>query len=191
VNAYENNQQKDNPQIILDIVTYPNADIISNISEHGYLSNKVGENSERLIQTRLMRYCLSPSQGSLESTALYTGSFELPRINENYTAYSYHYVYGSDQRSLEKPSDLRPLFKINTQTRKTVLWQEPGVLPGEPVFIPRPGAKDEDEGIVVTVVLDDRQHKAFLLMLDAKTFKEVGRAYAPFAIPVGLHGQFW
>lgn len=186
VNAYE-----ENDQIVLDIVTYPNADIISNISEHGYLSNKVGGKKEVLNNTQLMRYRLSPCQGTLDSTMLFTGPFELPRINENYSAYPYHYVYGSDLRDVERATDLRPIFKINTRTLEKVLWQEPGVLPGEPVFIPRPGATEEDDGVVVNVVLDDRNHKAFFLILDARTFKELGRAYAPFAIPVGLHGQFF
>ncbi len=186
VNAYE---EKDN--IILDIVTYPNADIISQISDHGYLSSQAGDNSEVLIKTKLMRYCLSPAQGTINSKVLFAGPFELPRINEQFSAYAYRYVYGSDQRSLRNANDLRPLYKIDTKTQKRLLWQEPGLLPGEPVFIPRPCSKDEEDGVIVSVVLDDKHHKAFLLILDAETFKELGRAYAPFAIPVGLHGQFF
>lgn len=201
VNAYEENEH-----IILDIVTYPDANVIFDIAEHGYLSSRGlssrglssqgGEGEKTLNETKLMRYRLLPSLGKMESTVLFAGPFELPRINEQYSAYSYRYVYGSDQRVLIHNQDLRPIYKIDIQTQQILVWQEPGLLPGEPVFIPRPEATEEDDGVVVSVILDaahhnEIHHKAFLLILDAKTFKEIGRAYAPFTIHVGLHGQFF
>lgn len=193
VNAYE-----ENDNILLDIVTYPNPDIISSISEHGYVSNRIGDNSEVLNNTRLMRYRISLTEGSseksLSSKQMFAGPFELPRINEKHSGYPYRYVYGADLRTLHKASDLRPLFKIDTKTNQKLIWQASGLLPGEPIFIPRPGARDEDEGVIVSVVLEEKENrpnKAFLIILDAKNMTELGRAYAPFAIPVGLHGQFF
>jgi beta,beta-carotene 9',10'-dioxygenase len=59
------------------------------------------------------------------------------------------------------------------------------------VFVPAPGAGGEDEGAVLSVVLDTVAERSFLLVLDAATFEELGRAEAPHHIPFGFHGQFF
>jgi carotenoid cleavage dioxygenase-like enzyme len=40
------------------------------------------------------------------------------------------------------------------------------------------------------VVLDTRKAASFLLILDASTFRELGRADAPHHIPFGFHGNY-
>jgi carotenoid cleavage dioxygenase-like enzyme len=40
-------------------------------------------------------------------------------------------------------------------------------------------------------VLDTAQERSFLLILDARSFDELARAYAPHHIPFGFHGQFY
>ena len=65
-------------------------------------------------------------------------------------------------------------------------------LPGEPVFVPspRPG-RAEDEGVLLSVVLDARGVDSYLLVLDAQTLAELARARAPHTIPFGFHGQYF
>ena len=70
-------------------------------------------------------------------------------------------------------------------------WAEPACYPGEPVFVERPGASGEDDGLVLSVVLDAPSERSFLLVLDAASFEEVARAEAPHAIPFGFHGQYF
>jgi beta,beta-carotene 9',10'-dioxygenase len=62
--------------------------------------------------------------------------------------------------------------------------------PGEPVFVPPPNGADHLEGVIVSVVLDGKRGRSFLLVLDAQSFEEVGRAFAPHVIPFGFHGEF-
>jgi carotenoid cleavage dioxygenase-like enzyme len=71
------------------------------------------------------------------------------------------------------------------------VWHEPGCYPGEPVFIDRPGGSAEDDGAILSVVLDSSTERSFLLILDSETFEEVARAEAPHHIPFGFHGQFF
>ena len=78
-----------------------------------------------------------------------------------------------------------------TERKEVLEWSENGCSPGEPVFIAAPGSKEEDEGVVLTVVLDHIHNDSFLLILDGKSFKEIGRARAPHLIPAGFHGQFF
>ena len=63
--------------------------------------------------------------------------------------------------------------------------------PGEPVFVPQHDAKGEDDGVVLSVVLDSNSGQSFLLILDSKSFKEIARALVPHHIPFGIHGQYY
>ena len=79
-----------------------------------------------------------------------------------------------------------------TPTRDmTTKWGEPGCYPGEPVFVPSPEATGEDDGVVLSVVLNARTGRSFLVVLDAVSFEELGRAEAPHHIPFGFHGQYF
>jgi carotenoid cleavage dioxygenase-like enzyme len=53
-----------------------------------------------------------------------------------------------------------------------------------------PDAAREDDGVVLSVVLDGATERSCLLVLDAATFAELARAEVPHAIPFGFHGQF-
>lgn len=50
-------------------------------------------------------------------------------------------------------------------------------MPGEAIFVSRSNGADEDDGLVVSIVLDTYKRTAFLLMLVGKTFKEVALDY--------------
>ena len=44
--------------------------------------------------------------------------------------------------------------------------------------------------MILSVVLDTRAGRSFLLVLDAGSFGELARAEAPHHIPFGFHGQY-
>lgn len=54
----------------------------------------------------------------------------------------------------------------------------------------KPSAKSEDDGVLLSVVLDVQKKNSFLLVLDAKDLKEIARAQVPQHITFDLHGQF-
>ena len=83
------------------------------------------------------------------------------------------------------------MAKINVQRGNFVSWSEWNCQPGEPVFVPRPDAKREDDGVILSVVLDPNSGQSFLLILDSKPFKEIARALVPHHIPFGIHGQYY
>jgi carotenoid cleavage dioxygenase-like enzyme len=85
---------------------------------------------------------------------------------------------------------LDSLVKLDLERRATSSWYEEGCYPGEPIFVERPAATQEDDGAILSVVLDTRRGASFLLILDAATFQEVGRAEAPHHIPFGFHGSY-
>ena len=55
------------------------------------------------------------------------------------------------------------------------------------MFVASPGGAAEDDGVVLAPGVDARG-AAFVVVLDAGSFAEVGRATMPFATPYRFHG---
>ena len=45
--------------------------------------------------------------------------------------------------------------------------------------------------MILSVVVDEKRHLSFLLILDAHTFQELGRAEVTHVIPPGMHGRYF
>ncbi|KAM7137888.1 carotenoid-cleaving dioxygenase, mitochondrial isoform 2-T3 [Macrochelys suwanniensis] len=116
------------------------------------------------------------------------GGLEFPQINySRCNGRKYRFFYGCGFRHLVGDS----LIKIDTETKTMKIWQEDGFYPSEPVFVPVPTATAEDSGVILSVVVTPLQNQnTFLLVLDAKTFSELGRAEVPVKMPYGFHGVF-
>lgn len=178
VNAYD-----DGDKIVMDIVTRPNANIIETIIE-----NKK-ENDEK-DTTKLERYTITLSTKKITKETMFDKPLEMPRVPASRTAQPYRYCYAVDYRFPSTLKDKRSIYKIDLSDKTSKEWAQVGCYPGEPIFVPRPGGKGEDDGVVMSLVLDLANHKSFLLILNAADFTELARAEAPHAIPAGLHG-YW
>ncbi|KAG7020304.1 Carotenoid cleavage dioxygenase 8-like B, chloroplastic, partial [Cucurbita argyrosperma subsp. argyrosperma] len=66
-------------------------------------------------------------------------------------------------------------------------WHEAGAIPSEPFFVARPGATEEDDGVVISMVSGE-DGEGYALLLDGSTFEEIARAKFPYGLPYGLHG---
>ncbi|XP_068600215.1 carotenoid-cleaving dioxygenase, mitochondrial [Brachionichthys hirsutus] len=116
------------------------------------------------------------------------GGLEFPQINyERYNTRPYRYFYGCGFRHLVGDS----LLKMDLKDKTLKVWHQSGFYPSEPVFVPSPDAREEDDGVILSVVVTPSQDKGtFLLALDAKTFEEMGRAYVSVNMAYGFHGTF-
>jgi beta,beta-carotene 9',10'-dioxygenase len=125
------------------------------------------------------------SRRTLAATAL-----ELPRINyESCAGKPYRYAWGTGIQT--KGDFLDSIVKIDIETGDVMRWYEKGVYPGEPVFVPDPAARTEDDGVLLSLILDIAKDWSSLLVLDAATLAEKARAQAPHAIPFHIHGNYF
>lgn len=188
VNAFE----EDN-RIVLDIVCYKDSSIVNGIGNYfrkdSHLSE--GAKADGPFAVKLERFKVNPVSHVVSSETLLEGSYEFPRINQQFDGVRYRFIYLTDARDAETSHDKRPIIKYDLQTKKISEWSEEGCYPGEAVFVKSPEAKEEDDGVVMAVVLDQKINQSFLLVLDAKSFQEKARAFAPHVIPPGLHGQYF
>lgn len=76
----------------------------------------------------------------------------------------------------------------------TAWKQSDTAFPGEAVFLPRPGGTTEDDGHLISVVIEtDPAKPHFVILLDAKTMTETARvefSQKDVEIPATIHGIF-
>jgi carotenoid isomerooxygenase len=117
---------------------------------------------------------------------------EFPRINyPKYLATEYRYFYSI---VMDYNENLGAIMKVDTNTKKELLWKHEDSYAWEPVFVPAPNAENEDDGVVVTAYLSTKDaNRVGLIILDAKNMKELARAEftnLPSAITKPFHGWF-
>ncbi|MGI3780473.1 MAG: carotenoid oxygenase family protein, partial [Janthinobacterium lividum] len=140
----------------------------------------------------LRRYRVPLDGGPVTYRLLSTTPLEFPRI-----AYAsrlgrpYRYVFGVGTPGSLTTTFSDRLVKIDVEDGSSRTWTQPGCWPGEPIPVADPSSDAEDGGVVLSVVLDVRNRRSFLLVLDAATFVEVARAEVPHAAPLGFHGQWY
>lgn len=179
VNAFQNGEE-----IVIDVAAYQNAGIVQEF----YLKNLFDESRE-IPTAKLKRCILSLKKGTCEYIDLADAPIELPRIfYKEFNTKPYKYVYGISNTPSEFSNQL---IKCNVERSKTKKWSEKGAYPSEPVFVPRPEHKSEDDGIILSVALNPKKKISFLLILDALSMEEIARAEVPLSIPFGLHGNFY
>ncbi|KAH7313860.1 carotenoid oxygenase [Stachybotrys elegans] len=205
VNAFEEQTRDEDGNVCTDInldyVGYDTPDIILSyyydvILDRNDATKKHWIDNEQYKKTNphlvRYRYRVSPQTDPCDAQQVlsipnpHVG--ELPTINAAYACRPYRYVYSTPSRGLSTALDC--IAKTDLRTREAVLWRGPqGHSPGEPVFVARPDARDEDDGVLLSVVLDGSAQRSYLLCLDARTMEEMGRAEADFAIGMGFHGS--
>ena len=133
----------------------------------------------------------------VETVSTSSRSLEMPRINPSYQMRKYRYVYGWNYFG-EFGSGAQPmaeqLIKIDMETGHSLIWKDKrNMFPSEPIFIARPDAIEEDDGVVLSIVLDTTGQTpvSFMLILNAADFHEIARANLPAALPYTFHGEYF
>lgn len=128
-----------------------------------------------------------PRKSNIEWSACKKLSPELPTINPSFGTKKYRYVYSTTFRGEATLTD--GLMKFDCEKQESQLWARHGHSPGEPIFVANPNGTSEDDGVLLSVVLDGMKGTSYLLCLDAQNLDELGRAHVNGAIGFGFHGQ--
>jgi beta,beta-carotene 9',10'-dioxygenase len=178
INAFE-----DGEDVVLDLCAYDDASIIDLLELDRLRAGTSGP-----VEATPVRLTLGAAGGGAVTTRpLGDVDLELPRIDyRRRNGHPYRYVYGAGSAGA---AFLKRLVKLDVTDGSSVVWDEPGLWAGEPIFVPRPGAEAEDDGVILSVVLDPEAGVSSLVVLDAASFEEIARAQAPHHIPFGFHGQ--
>lgn len=181
VNAYESDGD-----LVVDLVGYDDASVID-----AFYLHRLEEPDSRIPGGTLRRYRIPLAAGEVRSEVLSSTELELPTIDYGRlnTSPDLRYVYGVGLSGRAGFYDR--LVKIDVGGGPSATWSAPDCFPGEAVFVGRPGRTAQDDGVVLSVVLDAGRGISFLLVLDAASFTEVARAELPHPVLFGYHGQFY
>jgi len=182
VNAFE----KDG-KLIFDLCSYPNADIIESFYLH-----QLADLQSELATAKAVRFTLDLTTKSLQKNVVADVAIELPVIDERLLQKQHTHIYGAGLAEQGKHQFYDQLVKINMETGEHTVWKDPDYYPGEPKFIPRNNAQTDDDGIILSILVNikDKSKGSKLVFLDAKTFTEIAACHTPHTIVPGFHGCF-
>ncbi|GMU19325.1 MAG: 15,15' beta carotene dioxygenase [Candidatus Babeliales bacterium] len=177
VNAYE-----ENGKVIVDLMTFKNPSITKAFAYENLCNPNLN-----LPAAHLKRFTINLEEGTVKSYKMSPHNIELPNINPHMLMRKYQYMYATSNEH----GFAQHIFKLGLYDKHHQQWHEINSYPTEAIFVPRPGSTQEDDGAIISLVLDAAEKKSFLLILDAKNLKELARAYMPHAIPFTVHSKFF
>ena len=113
-------------------------------------------------------------------------SFDLIAVNKDYYGHKYRYAWGTGDHG--EGVWWNNLVKVDMETGETLEWYKRDHFPSEPNFIARPGATEEDDGVLLSTVLGGDRNSSYLLILNASTMQPIAEADAPHFLPYMSHG---
>lgn len=198
INSYD-----DGDDVIIDLPTFTSHRIVQEFYVEALKSTSATKHPDPpplVTRVRLQNITSSKSTGTAHLTKT-TTYLELPTISRQFLLRHNRYTYGVSSRGLSSlwdcviKVDLEALFTGPSDPEKAVKrYARPKCTPSEPIFVARPGATEEDDGVVLTVELDGVKGTSALVVLDAMSFQEIGRAQVEgkgFVIPHGFHGVWY
>jgi len=174
MNAYDT----DDGSVVIDLCVY----------DRMFDKHRNGPFEENLA--RLEHWVLNPATRTSSITVVDASEQEFPRHRGSLTTKPYRFGYCA-ATSAKQPE--WPTLKHDLVTSERWTFDHGiGRSAGEPVFVPRAGSIEEDDGWLMTFVHDVPNGKAELVVLDAQDFSrgEVARVLLPQRIPYGFHGNW-
>ncbi|KAK9494028.1 carotenoid oxygenase [Lipomyces doorenjongii] len=191
INAYD-----DGDDIVLDLSQFKDHGILWDLTVEALRSDTATgvldpDRAPRYTRWRLPSVSKTAKRGVavLEAqSAKDLHNIELPTINPAKSLTKQKYVYGINTDG--NSSFFNKLIKLDVDNLEAKLWSENAYSPSEALFVADPNGKEEDDGVLLTVVLDGLKNRSMLVILDARTMNELCRATMPTdkIVGHGFHG---
>lgn len=215
INAYETTSADGKPLLVFDLIAYKDGSFLSNplspsttyVSHNATLLRSVRGSYAQIVR----RFTLAMGEAAADSNVTWVDmplydagttnemQVEMPRFDEKRFQGLKSCIFWAQGIPKDDPTyKLFNLVKADLCTpvgemegRLAIVWKKDNHLPTEPIFVPRPGATDEDDGVLLATVFDGDRAESYLLVLDAATMSQLAVAYSGYVVPVDFHGQFF
>lgn len=143
----------------------------------------------------LWRWTIDLATGKVHEAQVDDRPGEFPRVADSVIGLKHRYGYVmamSDNAASNPMASSGAVLKYDRQTGvRTDFDFGRGCSPGEPVFAPAAGGKDEDDGYLMTFVHDASTDTSRFVVLDAKSMDKTPVASIELPrIPSGFHGSW-
>ncbi|KAI3413938.1 hypothetical protein GPALN_011411 [Globodera pallida] len=181
--------------IVADMVVYDSHDPYVKYFYTDFLRSQLYPNTARILRFTLDLRTFRVMYSYLIPQEMISADF--PQVNHAFDSRPYQWAY-----LVENPfAGGNKIIKINVNEpsgAKNLRFvpDELQLVMHEPYFQQRPGATREDDGVLLVrgLELEENKGKNFnsvLLIIDAVTMEEIGRAFVPISIPFGFHNRFF
>ncbi|HWO13577.1 MAG TPA: carotenoid oxygenase family protein, partial [Polyangiaceae bacterium] len=180
VNAFE-----DAEHTCIDLVLFPDPDIVERLRTSQLATRGFPE-----VQPSIVRWTMRPGVEAAQSEVLLAQGFEFPVVSyRKCSGQRYRLAFGARIRA--GGGALRgALVRLDLESGERSFERE-GFVFGEPTFVGRPGAEEEDDGVLLSVGSHVSESRSAMVVLDARSLDQRAWAEVPFPIPLGFHGSFF
>lgn len=139
---------------------------------------------------RLRRFVLEPGAARARIEDL-GASMEFPQPSRPRGAgLEARFAWGADRGPDAPEGFFERTVKLDLATGARRAWQRGEAVQLEPVFVPRPGAAREDDGVLLVPTLADDDAGSVIAVLDAASMQPLAGLRLPAVAPFAFHGVF-
>jgi carotenoid cleavage dioxygenase len=181
-NAYE-----EGSEIVLHACRFDHYPAIADFSGRSKVKN--GEWLLKDARSVAYMWRLNLDTGKVVERALDDASVEFPQVNQNLAGTKTRYGYCTTFTDIERCTFHK--YDFETGTRKSHQLGKDR-LHGEPIFVPREGAKAEDDGYLLALSYDRVKRHSELVVIRGNDFdsEPVARVVIPCRVPLGFHAAW-
>jgi carotenoid cleavage dioxygenase-like enzyme len=144
--------------------------------------------AREVIRARHTRFVLAPGAASAREETL-PGRFDLPQVNATVAARgAARCVWGASTHP--EGAFFDRTIKLDHRSGQIIERVCDRGVALEPLFVPRPGATAEDDGVLLVNTLSDGDAGSVIRVLDAATLDEHAAVELPAVVPFGFHGAW-
>lgn len=140
----------------------------------------------------LWQFTLSLSSKTVVREKIETRGCDYPSVHPQWVGKEHRYLYMSVTHSPLTNGPNQDIMKLDKKSGERQIWS-PGArgFAGEPVFVPRPGGTQEDDGWIISMVYDASLHRTYIVILNAEDITQVvAKLNLSHHIPQGFHGTW-
>ncbi|MEM1246713.1 MAG: carotenoid oxygenase family protein [Acidobacteriota bacterium] len=144
---------------------------------------------------RLHEWRFNMATGEMKETPLDDAPTDFPRLHGDLVGHRSRYGYAARfcPTLPGTPPTFDAVVKYDVETGGSSTHHfGANRYAGEAVFAPRPGANEEDDGWVVTILRDEAAERSELIVVDAQHMdaEPVARVLLPQRVPYGFHAEW-
>lgn len=191
INSFEN----EDGSVVVDAIRSDSRNLSKSMKEWPW-AQTMEDFAASSSRKSVWRYTVNVSAGSVNKECIADIPAYFGTINNDRSGQEYQYAYAAVGALGNTNAPPQGIAKINVETKEMDAWYpEEYEFCGEPMFAPKKRevpSNVEDDGYIISVLMNGKEKKSEIVILDAKDITRGPLARVPLgiAIPHGLHGCF-